>query len=116
MSTPMILWHNPRCSKSRETLALLEANGAHPEIRKYLEDAPTLDELRQAQAALDLPAINMMRPKEAAFRDMGLAKTSSDDALIRAMASEPKLIERPILFANGKAAIGRPPEQVLEIL
>lgn len=112
----MILWHNPRCSKSRQTLALLEEKGVTPEIRKYLEDAPGLDELKAAQAALGLPVIKMMRVKEAAFKDMGLSKDSDDAVLLQAMADQPKLIERPILFVGDKAAIGRPPEQVLTVL
>ena len=108
------IWHNPRCSKSRETLALLE--GHEVTIRKYLEDVPSLQELRAAQAALGLPVIQMMRTKEAAFKTMGLSKDMPEDALLAAMAEDPKLIERPIVFANGRAALGRPPEQVLEIL
>ncbi len=112
----MILWHNPRCSKSRQTLALLKEKGVTPEIRKYLEDAPSLDELKAAQAALGLPVIEMMRVKEAAFKDMGLSKDSDDAVLLQAMADQPKLIERPILFVGDKAAIGRPPEQVLTVL
>lgn len=112
----MILWHNPRCSKSRQALALLQEKGVQPEIRKYLEDAPGYDELKSAQAALGLPAIAMMRRKEAAFREMALSKDADDDTLLRAMASEPKLIERPVLFAGDRAVIGRPPEKVLELL
>ncbi|SMX30193.1 Arsenate reductase [Pelagimonas phthalicica] len=112
----MILWHNPRCSKSRQTLTLLEENGHAPEIRKYLEDVPTVAELRAAADMLGLPVIAMMRVKEAAFKDKGLSKDSDAETLLTAMADAPKLIERPILFANGKATIGRPPEQVLEIL
>ena len=112
----MILWHNPRCSKSRQALALLEEKGVAVQVRRYLDDAPTLAELQAAQKALDLPAIAMMRPKEAAFREMGLSKTDDDATLLAAMAEEPKLIERPILFANGKGAIGRPPETVLDLL
>ncbi|MWD29423.1 arsenate reductase (glutaredoxin) [Aquicoccus sp. SCR17] len=112
----MIIWHNPRCSKSRQTLALLEEKGHAPEIRRYLEDAPSEAEIREALAQLGRPAIEMMRPKEAAFREAGLAKDSPEEALIAAMAAHPILIERPILFANGRAALGRPPEAVLDIL
>jgi len=112
----VILWHNPRCSKSREALALLEARGEAVEIRRYLDDAPSIDELRLTAQTLGLRPIEMMRVKEALFRDLGLSKEAEDDTLLAAMAANPKLIERPILFANGKAIIGRPPERVLEIL
>ncbi|APZ52095.1 arsenate reductase (glutaredoxin) [Salipiger abyssi] len=112
----MILWHNPRCSKSRQALALLQEKGVEPEIRKYLEDAPGYDELKAAQTALGLPALDMMRTKEAAFREMGLSKDADDETLLRAMAREPKLIERPVLFVGDRAVIGRPPEKVLELL
>ncbi|WP_020042984.1 arsenate reductase (glutaredoxin) [Salipiger mucosus] len=112
----MILWHNPRCSKSRQALALLEEAGVTPQIRRYLEDAPTLDELRAAQAALGLPAIEIMRPKEAAFREMGLSKDADDETLLRAMAEQPKLIERPVAFAGDRAVIGRPPQRVRDLL
>ncbi|MCW8843008.1 MAG: arsenate reductase (glutaredoxin) [Rhodobacteraceae bacterium] len=108
------IWHNPRCSKSRQTLALIEGKGTIT-VRKYLEDAPTAEDIRAALDLLGLNPIDMMRPKEAAFKDMGLTKTDDDETLIAAMAQEPKLIERPIVFANGKAALGRPPEAVLDL-
>jgi len=108
------IWHNPRCSKSRQTLALIEDKG-DVSIRKYLEDAPSADDIRAARDLLGIKAIDMMRPKEAAFKEMGLAKTDDDETLIAAMATNPKLIERPIVFANGKAALGRPPEAVLAL-
>ena len=107
------IWHNPRCSKSRQTLALLE--GREVEVRKYLEDAPSVDELRAAQAALGLRAIDMMRPKEALFKELGLTKDTPEAALLDAMAAHPKLIERPVVIHGNKAMIGRPPEQVLEL-
>lgn len=112
----LTLWHNSRCSKSRAALALLETRGVTPEIRKYLDDAPTLEELRALQALLGLPAIEMMRPKEAAFRDRGLSKSDPDETLLQAMAEEPKLIERPVLIAGDRAVIGRPPERVLDLV
>lgn len=112
----MILWHNPRCSKSRQTLALLQERGIPFEVRKYLEDIPSLNELRAVQTALNLPAIDMMRPKEAEFKTLGLSKTDSDETLLQAMIQTPKLIERPILINGDRAAIGRPPEQVLDII
>ncbi|MYM57420.1 arsenate reductase (glutaredoxin) [Thalassovita mangrovi] len=108
------IWHNPRCSKSRQTLALIEDRGVT--IRKYLEDAPSADEIRAARDMLGVKAIDMMRVKEAHFKELGLSKSDDDEALIAAMAENPVLIERPIVFSDGKAAIGRPPEAVLEIL
>lgn len=110
------IWHNPRCTKSRETLALVEGRGLTPTVRRYLDDAPSEAEIRAALTALGLKPIEAMRTKEAEFKAMGLSKDSPDDVLIRAMAEMPKLIERPIVFKDGKARLGRPPEQVLEIL
>jgi arsenate reductase len=112
----MILWHNPRCSKSRQTLALLEEKGVTVEVRKYLEAAPSVDELRAVQVALGCSAIEMMRPKEPEFKEQGLSKTDGDEVLLAAMATTPKLIERPILINGQRAALGRPPEKVLEII
>lgn len=109
------IWHNPRCSKSRQTLALLEDRGISPQVRFYLDDAPDVAGLRDVAARLGKRAIEMMRTKEALFKELGLAKTDSDDRLFAAMAAHPKLIERPIVLHEGKAAIGRPPESVLDI-
>nr|WP_217353894.1 arsenate reductase (glutaredoxin) [Ruegeria arenilitoris] len=109
-------WHNPRCSKSRTGLALLEENGAEIKVRKYLEDAPSVDELRSAQSRLGLAAIEMMRTGEKQFKELGLTKTSSEDDLIQAMAENPILIERPLGISGDKAAIGRPPENLLTLL
>jgi len=109
------IWHNPRCSKSRQTLALLEDKG-EVTIRKYLDDAPTEAEIRDVLTLLDLKAIEVVRKGEAAFKEQGLTKDSSDDQLIAAMVATPKLIERPVVIANGKARIGRPPESVLDIV
>jgi len=110
------IWHNPRCSKSRQALALLEARGGSVTIRRYLDDAPSVDELRLTRDTLGLRAIDMMRPGEAVFKELSLSKTDDDEVLIAAMAKHPKLIERPIVFANGRAVIGRPPERMLEIV
>lgn len=110
------IWHNPRCSKSRQTLALLEEAGAQIVVRKYLEDAPSEAEIGAALKALGLAPIEAMRVKEAEFKALGLSKNSSDADLITAMAQTPKLIERPIVLHDGKARLGRPPEAVLEIL
>ena len=110
------IWHNPRCSKSRQTLALLHEHGHEPIERRYLEDPPSETELRNAAAALGVTVIDMVRTKEAEFKAEGLTKDSSEDDLFAAMARVPKLIERPIVFTGDKAAIGRPPEAVLDIL
>ncbi len=109
-------WHNPRCSKSRAGLALLEENGAPVEVRKYLENAPSVDELRAVLTKLGVPPLAMMRTGEKIFKELGLTKTSSDEALIQAMADHPILIERPLAIAGDKAAIGRPPETLLDLL
>jgi len=109
------IWHNPRCSKSRQTLALMEAKG-EVSVRRYLEDVPSLDELTEVQALLNVPVIDMMRPKEALFKELGLSNSEDDATLFAAMAENPRLIERPIVLANGKATLGRPPEAALDIL
>lgn len=110
------IWHNPRCSKSRQTLALLQGRGITPAIRLYLDDAPSADEIRQARDTLGCRAIDMMRTGDDLFKDLGLVKTDNDETLVAAMAAHPKLIERPIVFSGNRAVLGRPPEQVLDIL
>jgi arsenate reductase len=110
------IWHNPRCSKSRQTLALIEASGAKVSIRRYLENPPSLAELETARAALGLRPIQMMRSGEARFKELGLSKDSDDVALMQAMAENPILIERPIVFKGSNAIIGRPPETVNTLL
>ncbi len=109
-------WHNPRCSKSRAGLALLEENGAKVEIRRYLDDAPSAEDIRAAQKRLGIPAIEMMRTGEKRFKELGLSKTAPEDDLIAAMAANPILIERPLAISGDKAAIGRPPENLLALL
>ena len=111
------IFHNPRCSKSRATLALLQEQGIEPEIVLYLESPPDAEQIRSILDLLGQTPRELMRKGESEYREQGLGDpTLDDDALIAAMASTPKLIERPIVFANGKAAIGRPPESVLDIL
>ena len=110
------IWHNPRCSKSRETLALLEGMGLTPIVRLYLEDAPSEAELEAALAMLGVEPRALMRTKEDEYKAQGLAEVTGGKALVKAMAATPKLIERPIVFHDGKAAIGRPPEAVKSIL
>jgi len=111
------IFHNPRCSKSRATLALLQERGFEPEIILYLDKPPDAGELKSILHKLGLKARELMRKGEAEFREQGLADESlTEEDLIAAMVDSPRLIERPIVLANGRAAIGRPPESVLEIL
>ncbi len=114
---PITIYHNPRCSKSRQTLSLLEAQGAKPTIIEYLENPPSTEELQQLAHKLKLPPRKMLRSKEPEFVTLGLDDaTLSDGALFQAIHEHPKLLERPIVVNGHKAAIGRPPESVLEIL
>ena len=110
------IWHNPRCSKSRQALALLEARGDEVAVRRYLDDAPDTDQIRAALATLDIPAIALVRRGEKAWKESGLTTDSAEDDIIAAMAAHPILIERPVVFANARAVIARPPEKVAEIL
>lgn len=115
--TDLTLYHNPRCSKSRGALELLEARGLQPTVVRYLETPPTAAELTALLAKLKLPARNLLRSGEDEYKALNLADASLTEAqLIAAMAAHPKLIERPILIAGDKAVIGRPPERVLELL
>lgn len=110
------IYHNSRCSKSRQTLALLEEHGITPDVVAYLDTPPSAETIKtlQAQLGFDSPR-QMMRTKEDLYKELQLAD-ASDEQLILAMVKNPKLIERPIVVANGKAAMGRPPENVLTIL
>ena len=111
------IFHNPRCSKSRATLALLQERGLEPEIRLYLNAPPDAEELRTILGRIGLTARELIRKGEAEYREQGLAdKALTEDQLIAAMAATPRLIERPIVIAGNRAALGRPPEAVLEIL
>lgn len=111
------IYHNPRCSKSRETLALLEQHGHQPEVIKYLETPPDVDQLKTLLAQLGMSsARELMRTKEEEYKALGLAEVQDEAALLAAMVAHPRLIERPIVVHNDKAALGRPPEQVLDIL
>lgn len=111
------IYHNPRCSKSRQTLALLRERGVEPQVVHYLETPPSAAELDRLLRLLGREPREVLRTKEAAYREKGLDDPGlSREALIRAMVEDPILIERPIVVAGGKAALGRPPEAVLEIL
>lgn len=111
------IYHNPRCSKSRQTLELVNQQGIAPTIIEYLKVPPSFEELENILDMLQMEPRELMRRKESEYKELGLDDTSlSRDALIQAMVDHPKLIERPIVINNGKAAIGRPPESVLDIL
>ncbi|MGH8609202.1 MAG: arsenate reductase (glutaredoxin) [Gammaproteobacteria bacterium] len=111
------IYHNPRCSKSRATLELLRNRGIEPEIIEYLNNPPDKQSLKRLLVLLRMEPRELMRKQETAYREAGLDCLSLDrEQLIEAMVQHPILIERPIVLANGKAVIGRPPEKVLEIL
>lgn len=111
------IYHNPRCSKSRQTLALLTENGHEPVIISYLENPPTAAQLKLLLKMLGMPSAQaLMRKGETAYKELGLKAVEDEDTLIAAMIANPKLIERPIVVSGDKAAIGRPPESVLSIL
>ena len=114
--TTMTIWHNPRCSKSRTALALLEDRGVEPTQVKYLETPPTESQIRHVLSLLGVSAFDLMRRGEAAFKELKLSSDTSEDELIRAMASHPILIERPVIISATQAVIGRPPENALTLL
>jgi arsenate reductase len=114
--TTITIWHNPRCSKSRTALALLEEHGAQPTQRRYLETAPTESEIRRVLSLLAVPAIDLMRRGEMTFKELNLSSDTPEDELISAMASHPILIERPIIISANQAVIGRPPENALALV
>ena len=110
------IYHNPRCSKSRQTLELLNSRGIQADIRLYLEQHLNVDELLDLLTMLDMTADQLVRKSEQYFKDNLRGKDPTQDQLIQAMIENPKLIERPLVVACDKAAIGRPPEAVLEII
>lgn len=113
----LTLYHNPRCSKSRETLQLLEEAGQAPKIVLYLDTPPSAATLRQLLKKLGLGARQLLRNKETLYKELGLDDTTlSDKALIDAMVAHPKLIERPIVVLGERAVLGRPPENALELI
>lgn len=113
----MKIYHNPRCSKSRQTLQLLDDRQIEAEVIEYLKAPPSKQELTSILTMLGLEPRQLMRTKEAEYKELGLDDESlSRDQLIEAMVGTPKLIERPIVVNNGKAALGRPPEAILDIL
>ncbi len=116
MTDTVRIYHNPRCSKSRETLALLRDRGVEPTVVEYLKAPPTRKEIERLIEMLGGDPHVLVRAKEPAYKVSGLSKTSSSREVAAAVAAEPVLLERPIVVKAGKAAIGRPPESVLDIL
>lgn len=112
-----VMFHNPRCSKSRETLSLLEAAGVQPTIVRYLETPPTVAELERLLDKLGMEPQELMRTKEDRYAELGLAgKSLSREEALRVLVENPVLIERPIVVRGDKAVIGRPPERIKELL
>ena len=112
----LTILHNPRCSKSREALKILEENGINTEIVKYLDTPPSEEEIKNILKMLGISARELMRTKEDIYKELQLKDVTDENALTKAMAENPRLIERPIVIKNGKAVIGRPPEKVLELV
>lgn len=117
MSQAFTIYHNPRCSKSRQTLALMQERGVEPKIVQYLDEPPTAAELAQLVKKLGITPRELLRKGEDEYKTLGLSNTALTDAqLLDAMAAHPKLIERPIVVKGKAAVLGRPPENVLELL
>lgn len=110
------IYHNPRCRKSREGLAILEASGKDFDVVKYLEDVPSEKDLRELIDLLGIAPVDLVRKNESIWKEQYKGKTLSDDEVIKAMATHPKLIERPIVISGKKAVIGRPPENIKSVL
>ena len=113
----LVIYHNPRCSKSRETLQLINERQIEPEIIDYLDEPPTPDELRRIVALLGVGARDLLRTTEPVYKDADLDDDSlSDDEIIEAICEYPELLQRPIVIAGDKAVIGRPPSRVLDLI
>jgi len=112
----LTIYHNSRCRKSRETLALIEEARAEVQVVEYLKDIPSADELKGLLAKLGIPAEKLLRKNEAIFKEQFKGKALSEEEWVEAMIQNPKLIERPIVVKGDKAVLGRPPEQVKELL
>ena len=112
-SRKLVIWHNPRCSKSRQTLKILRRNKVPVAVREYLDDVPSAAEIKGVLQLLGIDADGLLRKKEAAYRALGLDWPDTPaSALVKAMTSHPELIERPVVFSSSRAVIGRPPENV----
>ena len=112
----MRIYHNPRCSKSRKTLALIRERGIEPEVIEYLKEPPSQAELETIIQYLDCTANDLVRKKESLYGELGIASLGlGDKELVAVLIEHPRLIERPIVVGNGRAIIGRPPEKVAEL-
>lgn len=111
-----IIWHNPRCSKSRQTLALLEARGVEPHVVRYLDDPPSREEISFVIDKMGVEPRALMRTGEDLYKSMNLASVHDRELLINAMVEHPRLIERPVVIRGERVALGRPPESVLGVL
>lgn len=116
----MEIWHNPRCSKSRATLGLLEDAGVTPDVRRYLDEPPSADELRRVLGLLGMQPWDLVRTGEDPYRTLGMADWDRTDDVVddwvEAMAAHPRLIERPVVIDGDRAVLGRPPEDVRDLL
>lgn len=112
----MIIWHNPKCSKSREALKLLEDKGGDYEVFKYLDTPPSREEITSLLKKLAISARELMRTKEDLYKELGVAQIADEEKLVDILAAHPKLIERPIIIEGNRAVIGRPVEKVIEFL
>ena len=112
----MKIYHNPTCTKSRQTLTLLQENGVDPQVVEYLKDLLTIDELSQLIGFLGIEPLALVRKNEVVWKEQFKGKKLSDKEVIKAMAENPKLIERPIVVKQKKAVLGRPPENVLKLI
>ncbi|HIO90720.1 MAG TPA: arsenate reductase (glutaredoxin) [Campylobacterales bacterium] len=110
------IWHNPRCSKSRATYELLQEKGVDIEVVEYLKTENSVEDIKNLLGMLDMKAKDLMRTKEDIFKELNLKEIEDEDLLIRAMVAHPKLIERPIVIKDAKAVIGRPIENVIELI
>ncbi len=116
MSEGFVIYHNPRCRKSRESLALLEEQGIKPEVKRYLENPPSREELKLLLAKLDLKVDDIIRKEEKIYKERFRNCTFTEDEWLDVLIEEPKLIQRPIVVHGARARIGRPPENVLNLL
>ncbi|MBA3026241.1 MAG: arsenate reductase (glutaredoxin) [Sulfurimonas sp.] len=110
------IWHNPKCSKSREAMEIAAQNGCKVDVIKYLEESPDENQIRTVLKMLDMKPRELMRTKEDLYKELNLKDESSDDALIKVMFEHPKLIERPIIIKEGRAIIGRPTDKIAQFL